>query len=338
MRTESEVNELISPTEWRDWSNPIVSIVCTTFNQKDFIKDTLEGFLIQQTSFPFEIIVHDDASTDGTTEIIKEYENRYPIIIKTIYQTENQYSKKVDISNFFLYPKINGKYIALCEGDDYWTDPLKLQKQVDFLENNKDYGLVFTDIDRITENGNIIDKNYLKNDPYKSCESFEDYLISAPFRAPCTWVFRKNLYKERNNRFIVGDFPMLLDILANSKIHRLDDNTANYRVLNNSASHFTDLSKLYLFKKGIFEIQMDYANIYNVSANIIDIIQTKFAWTSYYYAVASNDKEQVIAANKLLIGHPELSYKFKVVKLLSKIKLGRRLVRRRLIKQLGYTR
>ena len=317
---------------------PLVSIMCITFNHKDFIKKTLDGFLIQETSFPVEIIVHDDASTDGTAEIIKKYEDKYPHLIKPIYQTVNQYSRNVDFVKEFISPRIKGKYIAYCEGDDYWTDPLKLQKQVSFLEQNLDYGLVYTDIDRIDENGNIIDKNYLKNDRYRSCESFEDYLVHAPFRAPCTWLFRKILIKTSNKNYVVGDFPTFLDIIAKSKIHRLDDTTANYRVLTNSASHFTNLKKSYAFMKGIFEIQMDYALKYNVSKEIIDKIQMKFAWISYNFAVAENDKEQIKVANKILIGHPELSYKFKLTQLLSRAKLGRSLVRKRLIKRLKYLR
>ncbi len=313
---------------------PLVSIMCITFNHKDFIKKTLDGFLIQETSFPVEIIVHDDASTDGTAEIIKKYEDKYPHLIKPIYQTVNQYSRNVDFVKEFISPRIKGKYIAYCEGDDYWTDPLKLQKQVSFLEQNLDYGLVYTDIDRIDENGNIIDKNYLKNDRYRSCESFEDYLVHAPFRAPCTWLFRRNLIKAGNKKYVVGDLPTLLDIIAKSKIHRLEDTTANYRVLKNSASHFSNMFNYYSFIKGVFEIQMDYALKYNVNKDVIDKIQTKFAWISYNFAVAENDIAQINVANKLLIGHPELSYKFKIIQLLGKVKFGRLFIKRRLIKRI----
>ena len=213
-----------------------------------------------------------------------------------------------------------------------------MQKQVNFLEQNEDYGLVYTEIDRINEAGKILDRNYFKNESVSFSQNFEDYLVYAPFRAPCTWLYRKNLYQEREKLYNVGDFPLLLDILAKSKIHFLDDVTANYRVLSNSASHFTGLFKYYLFMKGIFEIQIDYAYKYNMSADIIDKIQTNFAWLSYNFAVAENDKEQIKLANKILIGHPELSYKFKIVKLLGKTRLGRFLYRKRLIQRLGYVR
>ncbi len=105
---------------------------------------------MQKTNFPFVAIVHDDASTDGTAAIIKEYAEKYPDIIKPIYETENQYSKRDGSLTRIMKEACEAtgaKYIAMCEGDDYWTDPLKLQKQVDFLESHPDYGMCYTDFD-----------------------------------------------------------------------------------------------------------------------------------------------------------------------------------------------
>lgn len=115
---------------------PLVSICCTTYNHGKFIQDAIEGFLMQKTNFPIEIIIHDDASTDNTATIVKQYAEKHPGLIITILQTINQYSQGIKPWPNFVFPKARGKYIALCEGDDYWTDPLKLQKQVDFLEGN----------------------------------------------------------------------------------------------------------------------------------------------------------------------------------------------------------
>lgn len=114
----------------------IVSISCITYNHAPYIRQCLDGFLMQQTNFAYEVLIHDDASTDGTTEIIKEYEAKYPDIIKPIYEDENQWVKGRRGSAVFNFPRAKGKYIAMCEGDDYWTDSLKLQKQVDFLETH----------------------------------------------------------------------------------------------------------------------------------------------------------------------------------------------------------
>jgi glycosyltransferase involved in cell wall biosynthesis len=118
---------------------PLVSVICPTYNHEKFISQALNGFVIQQTTFPFEIIVHDDASTDGTVNIVKEYEAKYPHFFANIYQTENQLSKDIASVTKITFAAARGKYIAICEGDDYWKDPDKLQKQIDFLEQNDTY-------------------------------------------------------------------------------------------------------------------------------------------------------------------------------------------------------
>jgi glycosyltransferase involved in cell wall biosynthesis len=123
-------------------NNPVLSICCITYNHEPFIRQAIEGFLMQKTDFQIEILIHDDASTDGTAEIVREYEKKYPELIFPIYQADNQYSKGINIGGINR-SRARGKYIALCEGDDYWTDPLKLQKQVDFLEKNEKYVLCF---------------------------------------------------------------------------------------------------------------------------------------------------------------------------------------------------
>lgn len=118
----------------------MVSINCATFNHEDFIEEALDSFLNQKTNFKYEILIHDDASTDNTAAIIKEYQKRYPDIIKPILREENQYSQGKKVSLFNDY-RAEGKYIAMCEGDDYWSDSNKLQKQFDFMEKNSEYSL-----------------------------------------------------------------------------------------------------------------------------------------------------------------------------------------------------
>ena len=123
---------------------PLVVIQCMVYNHNPYIKDALEGFVMQKTNFPFVAIVHDDASTDGTADIIREYAEKYSNIIIPIFEKENQYSKKDDSLGRIMNEAINAtgaKYVAICEGDDYWTDPYKLQKQVDILEANKKLSL-----------------------------------------------------------------------------------------------------------------------------------------------------------------------------------------------------
>ena len=120
-----------------------VTIRCITYNQKDYIRQCLDGFVMQRTNFRFEAIVHDDASTDGTDEIVREYAEKYPDIIKPIFETENQYSKHDGSLGRIMNAHTRGQYVAFCEGDDYWTDPLKLQKQADFLDANPQCSLTY---------------------------------------------------------------------------------------------------------------------------------------------------------------------------------------------------
>lgn len=135
---------------------PLVSICCLTYNHEPYIRQCLEGFLMQKVNFRFEVLIHDDASTDKTPQIIHEYEKKYPTIIKPIYQKENQYSKGIKVTTVYQFPRVKGKYIAFCEGDDYWTDKNKLQKQIDFLENNIKYVLTFHDIFLIDFSGKLL--------------------------------------------------------------------------------------------------------------------------------------------------------------------------------------
>jgi len=113
---------------------PAVTVICLTYNHAPFIRSALEGFLGQKTRFPFEVLVHDDASTDGTADILSEYAQKYPDIIRPVFQTRNQHSQGVNIIPAFLFPLIRGRYVALCEGDDRWTDPSKLQRQVEAMD------------------------------------------------------------------------------------------------------------------------------------------------------------------------------------------------------------
>lgn len=123
---------------------PLVSICTTTYNHAAYLEQTLDSFLSQKTSFPFEILIHDDCSADGTADIIRRYASRYPEIVKPLYETENQYSKNIPINETFNFPRAEGKYIALCEGDDYWTDDLKLQAQADDMEAHPGCTFCFT--------------------------------------------------------------------------------------------------------------------------------------------------------------------------------------------------
>ncbi|WP_320051494.1 glycosyltransferase [Anaerorudis cellulosivorans] len=215
----------------------VVSISCLTYNHVEYIRDAIEGFLMQKTNFPFEILIHDDASTDGTADIIREYEAKYPDIIKPIYEIENQWEKGKRGSAIFNFPRAKGKYIALCEGDDYWTDPYKLQKQVEILESHPEYNACFHQFYRL-ENGefkelnkNIIDAHIQKSADKKGFEFTLQELFEEWFIGTLTIVFRKDvlIFDLINKYSNFYDLHLFYYCLENKNAYFLNDNMAIYR-------------------------------------------------------------------------------------------------------------
>lgn len=165
-RTEAAIME-----NWpTDYARPVLSIVCLTFNHRDYITQAIDGFLSQRTHFPFEIVINDDASTDGTQDILKAYQQRYPRLIRLILQEQNQYSQGKPYG-MPVFQQAHGDYIAYCEGDDYWTDPHKLQLQVDFLERNRDYVLTFHASYAFTSQGIVNPERFAGRDHFDRSEA-----------------------------------------------------------------------------------------------------------------------------------------------------------------------
>lgn len=216
----------------------LVSICCLTYNHGQYIRECLNGFLMQKVNFDFEILIHDDASTDNTADIIREYETRYPDIIKPIYQTENQYSKGVKPSLKFNFPRARGKYIAMCEGDDYWTDPFKIQKQVDILENDKSLSSCFHDAEVIFDNGTVpFSKNY-KNF-IKERYDLADALKSIWLIPTASLVFRSSIkIPEIVEELKVGDFALICSILSQGKAQFINEIMCCY--IKNNPTSFTN--------------------------------------------------------------------------------------------------
>lgn len=158
-RTQKTEAEIMA--SWDNKNEIIVSICCLTFNHAEFIEDAINGFLIQETNFAFEVLIHDDASTDNTAEIIKQYAEQYPNIIFPLYQQENTYSKGY-ATFLFNALRVKGKYIALCEGDDFWFNKSKLQIQVDFLEKNPNVVMCGHDVTQIFPDNKVLLKSELK--------------------------------------------------------------------------------------------------------------------------------------------------------------------------------
>lgn len=190
---------------------PLVSISCITYNHAPFIADCLDSMLMQECNFDFEILIHDDASTDGTSEIIRKYASKYPEIIKPIIQSQNRYGiGEYGLNTRYNFPRAKGKYIAMCDGDDYWTDKLKLQQQFDFLESNPDHVLVSNLRSIVDRAGNEIDSSRLGIRGYSSCciffkNVFKNDIVESP-----PSVFNEDIfvlmYMENYGKFAILDF------------------------------------------------------------------------------------------------------------------------------------
>lgn len=247
----------------------VVAIRCLAFNHESCIRECLEGFVMQKTNFRFVAIVHDDASTDKTANIIREFEAKYPEIIKPIYEIENQYSKRDGSLGRIMNSAVEAtgaKYFALCEGDDYWTDPYKLQKQVDYLDEHEDVGLCYTDCDICDGKGNVKYTSCFETKVFTPILSFEEMLLSAGYIAPMTWMYRKNTWDSiKDNMANVktdGTYVMAMEFFINSKVSYLPYSTAVYRISNGSASHPSSIDGLFRYKKGVYDTQFFYASKY----------------------------------------------------------------------------
>ena len=206
----------------------LVSIWCAVYNHENFLRETLNSFVSQKTSFCFEIIVHDDASTDASRIIIEEYSEKYPDLFICIFQSENQYNKTTLIP--FFWEKTHGKYIALCDGDDYWMDPLKLQKQVDFLEQNHEYSILATGTRVIAENANQLSVYSRDQKDF----FFEDLIRENILgHSTCSVVFRSNCLRSNKIETLsnapFGDWSLWLICLSRGKGYFMPEVTACYR-------------------------------------------------------------------------------------------------------------
>lgn len=266
---------------------PLVSICCITYNHEKYIQKCLDGFFMQKTNFPFEILIHDDASTDNTQQIIKDYQRKYPHVIKPIFQHENQYSKGVKILFSYLYTKVRGKYIALCEGDDCWIDPLKLQKQIDFLEGHPDYGLIHTQC-QVTnlKTGKISTeiRNCIDGQP------INELLLGVFYIATLTVCFRTILLTQIDKsylkeNFLMGDYPMWLEIVRICKIKYINDVTSNYNIREGSLSHKVDKKENLIFYINVRDIRLYFIKKYNYMSVYNKIYKEKTYYMSLYYAL-----------------------------------------------------
>lgn len=220
--------------------NILVSVVCDVYNHEPYLRQCFDGFVMQKTNFKFEVLVHDDASTDKSAEIIIEYTNKYPDIFKPIIQKENQYSKGVGIWKTYQFPRVKGKYVAFCEGDDYWIDPLKLQKQVTAIESDSKNTMVYTAFSTVDETGNSI---YRYDLHYNMCKSksgnifpfllFRNVVMTVSCMVNRN-VLESKLYLDCNKSL---DYNLFLAASSLGNCIYLDYETCSYRKVGNSMTN-----------------------------------------------------------------------------------------------------
>ena len=209
-----------------------VSVYCLVYNHEKVLHTALEGFVNQKVNFDYEVIVHDDASTDGSRAIIEEYARRYPKIIRPIYQQENQYSKQVSIFNTFIYPRITGEYIAICEGDDYWCDPDKLQLQVDFLDAHPDYSACVHNTCKLNVTND--EKSLMYSRTQDADIGFEDVILRGAQSFHTSSVMYRRQYGANRPAFFqkaktFGDYPLAIYLALSGKIRFISRTMSVYR-------------------------------------------------------------------------------------------------------------
>lgn len=246
----------------------MVSICCAVYNHEKYLRKCLEGFLQQKTNFKFEILIHDDASTDHSAEIIREYEKKYPDIIKPIFQTENQYSQGAKIGWEYQYPRAKGKYIALCEGDDYWCDEMKLQRQFDEMEKNENASICVHMVRHIKEDGTLLNTQYpaypieqnilCGEEAIRTIVEYEMY----PFQTS-SFFFRSSYIRRITESDLpdfmqvspVGDVPLLLYLVSLGAIIYIPEVMSHYRIQSvgswNMSLQKSVEKRIAVYKKGI---------------------------------------------------------------------------------------
>ena len=244
-------------------TTPFVSIICTVFNKEPWLKKTIESFLAQKTEFSFEIILVDDASTDGSRKIIADYEASHPDLIRAFYQDENQGIAKTWVT---ICKEARGQYIARCDGDDFWIDPLKLQKQVDLLASRPDCRWSNTDFDIYDEHGNFVSKAGFANQTIPLGDTYEKMLATRGFTMASTWLVDRDLMVEVNQELDLttsdDTFNLQLELFQRTSLAYLNEATVAYTINQGSDSRPCDFRKLERRFHKLLQTQLTYLDKY----------------------------------------------------------------------------
>ena len=240
-----------------------VSIICTNYNKGDWVREAIDSFLNQKTNFDFEIIIIDDASTDHSYEIIQEYQNKFPEKVRTF---RNEVNLGITRTWKKVCQEAKGQYIARCDSDDFWTDPLKLQKQVDLLDASTDSLWSNTEFDMVDLDGNLIQKDAFANKALPLIDSYEEMLVMKGMTMASTWLVDTALMQDVSAQIsdTAADdtFELQLELFKRTKISFLSDSTTVYRMNLGSDSKPMTLETAERRFTGILDSQIKYLNKY----------------------------------------------------------------------------
>jgi len=280
----------------------LVSVCIPTYQQVDFIRECLDSILKQQTNFNFEILLGEDNSTDGTREICLEYAKIYQDKIRLfLHSRENNIRINGKPTGRFSFlnnfSEARGKYIAFCEGDDSWIDEFKLQKQVNFLIENSDHGLVFSSYKRFYEKKKIFEEVSFENQKHLFTGNIFNSLILNNWISTVSVMAKMDLLIQHadyvnytDNEFPMADYPAWLDLSYHAKVGLIEEPMAMHRILPNSASHSTVAKERVVFGEATYKIQKYFIEKYGVSADIENQINLKINKKRIRYAFFLNDK------------------------------------------------
>ena len=240
-----------------------VSIICTNYNKGDWVREAMDSFLNQKINFDFEIIIIDDASTDHSYEIIQEYQKKFPEKVRTF---RNEVNLGITRTWKKVCQEAKGQYIARCDSDDFWTDPLKLQKQVELLDASTDSLWSNTEFDMVDLDGNLIQKDAFANKALPLIESYEEMLVMKGMTMASTWLVDTALMQDVSAQIsdTAADdtFELQLELFKRTKISFLSDSTTVYRMNLGSDSKPMTLETAERRFTGILDSQIKYLNKY----------------------------------------------------------------------------
>lgn len=245
------------------------SVEVTTYNQKEYIAQTLQSIIDQQHNYKYEILVSDDCSSDGTKDVIQQFYEKYPDIIKPVYNEKNLGA----MNNYYAtISRAKGKYIMECAGDDYWL-PGKVEAQIDFMEKNSGFDLCYGKAELLDASTNQIisevGKNYI---------DFKDIIPNGNECPALTLCIRRDFFqkyldeiKPQNKNWLMEDYPFLIYSAYNTKIYFINQKLAVYRVVQNSISHQTNIDKQLKYEQSVYDVKTFFAEKYNVTIPVFDI-------------------------------------------------------------------